>query len=138
MEIVYNSIGVIHTPYIEMAPFQALEDDTNGPFILELKKKYASGLKDLDKYKYLMVFFHIHKSKGYNGSNLAHPPSMNGGSTGLFASRSPNRPNTIGVDVARILKIKGNKVFTSGLSALNGTPLLDIKPYLTVDRKELD
>ena len=138
MEIVYNSIGVIRTPYTDMAPFQAVEDDANGPFVLELEERYVSGLKDLDKYKYLMVFFHIHLAKGYNGSNIAHPPSMNGGSTGLFASRSPNRPNTIGIDVARILKIQGNKVHTTGLSALDGTPLLDIKPYLKVDCKELD
>ncbi len=138
MEILYNSIGVIHTPYTDMAPFQAVEDDTNGPFILEVDEKYAAGLKDLKKRKYIIVFFHIHRAKGYNGSNLAHPPSLNGGSIGLFASRSPNRPNTIGIDVARLLKIEGNKVYTSGLSALNGTPLLDIKPYLEIDRKELD
>ena len=138
MEIVYNSIGVIHTPYVDMAPFQAMENDTNGPFVLELEERYSSGLKDLEKRKYLMVFFHIHRARGYNGSNIAHPPSMNGGSTGRFASRSPNRPNTIGIDVVRLLKIEGNKVYTSGLSALDGTPLLDIKPYLTVDCKELD
>ncbi len=138
MKIVYNSIGVIHSPYIEMAPFQADENDTNGPFILELQEKYASGLKNLDKYKYVIVLFHIDRAKGYNGSNIAHPPSMKGGATGLFATRSPNRPNTIGIDVVRLLKIEGNKVYTSGLSALNGTPLLDIKPYISLDRKELD
>ena len=138
MEIIYKSIGVIHTPYTDMAPFQAIEDDTTGPFILELDGRYTSGLKDLDKHKYVIVFFHIDRAKGYNGSNIAHPPSMKGGTTGLFASRSPNRPNAIGIDVARLLKIDGNKVHTSGLSALNGTPLLDIKPYLSVDCKELD
>lgn len=138
MQIIYNSIGVIHTPYTEMAPFQAVEDDTSGPFILELDEKYEPGLKDLEKHKYVIVFFHIDRAKGYNGSNIAHPPSMKGGSIGLFASRSPNRPNTIGIDVARVLRIDGNKVYTSGLSALDGTPLLDIKPYLHVDSKILD
>ena len=138
MQIIYNSIGVIHTPYIDMAPFQAVEDDTNGPFILEVDERYATGLKDLEKHKYVIVFFHIDRAKGYNGSNVAHPPSMKGGSIGLFASRSPNRPNTIGIDVAELLKIEGNKVYTSGLSALEGTPLLDIKPYLDVDSRKLD
>lgn len=138
MEIVYNAIGIIHTPYSDMAPFQAVEDDSNGPFILELDERYASGLKDLDNHKYVIVFFHIDRAKGYNGSNIAHPPGMDGGSIGLFASRSPNRPNSIGIDVARVLRIDGNKVYTSGLSALNNTPLLDIKPYISVDRKELD
>ncbi|MCK5035697.1 MAG: tRNA (N6-threonylcarbamoyladenosine(37)-N6)-methyltransferase TrmO [Candidatus Sabulitectum sp.] len=138
MQIIYNSIGVIHTPYINMAPFQAVEDDTNGPFILEVDERYATGLKDLEKHKYVIVFFHIDRAKGYNGSNVAHPPSMKGGSIGLFASRSPNRPNAIGIDVAELLKIEGNKVYTSGLSALEGTPLLDIKPYLDVDSKKMD
>lgn len=138
MQIIYNSIGVIHTSYIDMAPFQAVEDDTNGPFILEVDEQYATGLKDLEKHKYVIVFFHIDRAKGYNGSNIAHPPSMKGGSIGLFASRSPNHPNTIGIDVAKLLKIEGNKVYTSGLSALEGTPLLDIKPYLDVDSKKLD
>ncbi len=138
MEIIYNSIGVIHTPYIDMAPFQAVENDSSGPFILELDERYVSGLKDLEKHKYLIVFFHMDRAKGYNGTNIAHPPGMNGGSTGLFASRSPNRPNAIGIDVARLLRIEGNRIYTSGLSALNGTPLLDIKPYISVDRKELD
>lgn len=119
-----------------MAPFQAVGDDTDGPFILELDERYATGLKDLEKHKYVIVFFHIDRAKGYNGSNIAHPPSMKGGSIGLFASRSPNRPNPIGIDVAKLLKIEGNKVYTSGLSALDGTPLLDIKPYLSIDCKE--
>lgn len=138
MEIIYNPIGVIHTPYRDMAPFQAVEDDSKGPFILELEERYASGLRDLEKHKYLIVFYHIDRARGYNGSNIAHPPSMNGGSIGLFASRSPNRPNAIGIDVAKLLRIEGNRVYTSGLSALDGTPLLDIKPYISVDRKELD
>ncbi|MCD4706862.1 MAG: tRNA (N6-threonylcarbamoyladenosine(37)-N6)-methyltransferase TrmO [Candidatus Sabulitectum sp.] len=138
MDIIYNSIGVIHTPYIDMAPFQAVEDDTSGPFVLELEERYTSALKDLEKHKYLIVFFHIDRAEGYNGSNIAHPPSMNGASIGLFASRSPNRPNAIGIDVARLMRIEGNRVYTSGLSALDGTPLLDIKPYISVDRKELD
>ncbi len=136
MKIIYHSIGIIRTPYVKMAPFQAKEDDDSGEFILELEEKYASGLKDLEKRKYVIVLFHIDRARGYNGSNTAHPPSMNGGTTGLFASRSPNRPNPVGLDVARLLKIEGNRVYTSGLSALDKTPLLDLKPYITVDRKE--
>lgn len=136
MEIIYRPIGVIRTPYADMAPFQAKEDDSSGEFILELDEQYASGLQDLEKRRYVIVLFHIDRARGYDGSNTAHPPSMNGGTTGLFASRSPNRPNPIGLDVARVLKVEGKRVLTSGLSALDGTPLLDVKPYITVDRKE--
>ncbi len=138
MKITYSSIGVIHSPYITMAPFQAMEDDNSGEFILELDEKYAAGLNGLEEFRYIIVLFHIDRAKGYNGSNLAHPPSMNGGTTGLFASRSPNRPNTIGMDVVKVLKIDGNRVYTTGLSALDGTPLLDVKPYIESDRKQSD
>ena len=135
MDIVYHPIGVIRSPYREMAPFQPREDDACGPFILELFSEYASGLQGLEKHEYVVVLFHIHRARGYDGSNMAHPPHMNGGTVGLWASRSPNRPNPIGLDVARILKIEGNRVHTTGLSALDGTPLLDVKPYISSDSK---
>ena len=134
-EIVYRPIGSIHSPYTDMAPFQPKEDDANGPFVLELLPEYETALRDLEYFRYVIVLFHIDRAKGYNGSNVAHPPSLNGGTVGLFASRSPNRPNTIGLDVARLLKIEGNKIFTSGLSALDGTPLIDVKPYTKRDSK---
>jgi tRNA-Thr(GGU) m(6)t(6)A37 methyltransferase TsaA len=136
MEIIYNSIGVIRTPYRDMAPFQGIEDDSSGEFILELDEKYTTGLNGLEEFRYIIILFHIDRAKGYNGSNLAHPPGMNGGTTGLFASRSPNRPNTIGLDVAGMLKIEGSRVYTTGLSVLDGTPLLDIKPYTEADMKQ--
>jgi len=119
-----------------MAPFQARENDENGPFILELENRYASGLQDLQAGQRIIILFHIHKSRGYNGSNLAHPPHLNGSAIGLWASRSPNRPNPIGLDVARILKIEGNQVHTTGLSALDGTPLLDLKPVISSEFAE--
>ncbi|MCK5065523.1 MAG: tRNA (N6-threonylcarbamoyladenosine(37)-N6)-methyltransferase TrmO [Candidatus Fermentibacteraceae bacterium] len=134
-KIVYRAIGTIHTPYTDMAPFQAVEDDSEGPFILELLPEYETALKDLEHFKYVIVLFHMDRVKGYNGSNVAHPPSLRGGTVGLFASRSPNRPNPIGLDVARILRIEGNSIYTSGLSALDGTPLIDIKPYTRKDSK---
>lgn len=134
-KIVYMPIGTIHTPYSDMAPFQAEEDDTEGPFILELLPEYETALEDLACFKYVIVLFHMDRARGYNGSNVAHPPSLKGGSVGLFASRSPNRPNPIGLDVARLLRIEGRNIYTSGLSVLDGTPLIDIKPYTKRDSK---
>ncbi len=134
-EIVYRAIGTIRTPYSDMAPFQAKEDDPNGPFVLELLPEYETALEDLEYFKYIIVLFHMDRVKGYNGSNVAHPPSLSGGKVGLFASRSPNRPNPIGLDVARILRIEENRIYTSGLSVLDGTPLIDIKPYTKRDSK---
>lgn len=134
-EIVYRPIGVIHSPYMEMAPFQARENDPEGPFILEVFPEYEGALTDLDCFTYIIVLFHMDRARGYNGSNKAHPPSLDGGEVGLFASRSPNRPNPIGLDVVRILRLEGRKIYTTGLSALDRTPLLDIKPYIELDSK---
>ncbi len=133
--ITYRPIGIIHSPYTDMAPVQPCEDDTSGSFYLELLTEYETALHDLESFRYIIILFHIDRAKGYNGSNIAHPPSLGGGSVGLFASRSPNRPNPIGLDVAKILRIEGNIIHTSGLSALDKTPLLDIKPYFRGDSK---
>ncbi len=118
-----------------MAPFQAEECDAEGPFVLELLPEYETALEDLECFRYIIVLFHMDRARGYNGSGVAHPPSLKGGIVGLFASRSPNRPNPIGLDVARLLGIEGRKVYTSGLSVLDETPLIDIKPYTRMDSK---
>ena len=128
-KIVFEPIGVIRTPYESCAPFQALEDDQSGEFRLELQERFIGALERLESFSYIYVLFHMDRARGYNGSNVAHPPGLDGGTVGLFASRSPNRPNPIGLDIARILRIEGLSIYTSGLSALDNTPLLDIKPY---------
>lgn len=133
--IEYSAIGVVHTPYGENAPSQGREDDDTGEFYLELFSRYSSGLRDLERFDHIMILFHMDRVRGYDGSNEAYPPHMGGASVGLFASRSPNRPNPIGLDVARLLRVEGSRVYTSGLSALDNTPLLDIKPYIGPDRK---
>jgi tRNA-Thr(GGU) m(6)t(6)A37 methyltransferase TsaA len=129
-EIVYRPIGVIRTPYPDRAPSQAAEDH-EGEFWLEFHPGYEAALRDLECFRYIHVIFHMDRARGYDGTGLAHPPSLNGETVGLFASRSPNRPNTIGIDVARILSVEGCRIRTTGLSALDGTPLLDIKPYIS-------
>ncbi len=135
-EIVYRPIGVIRTSCMGVEPMQAGEDNGNGPFVLELLPEYEGALHDLECFRYIYVIFHMDRARGYDGTNLAHPPSLQGGTVGLFASRSPNRPNPIGIDIARILEIDGSRITTSRLSALDGTPLLDIKPYFDSDAKQ--
>lgn len=136
MQVIFEPIGVIRTPYLEMAPFQPIPEDPAGEFYLELLPCYETALNDLGSFRYIIVLFHIDRARGYDGTNLAHPPSLKGGTVGLFASRSPNRPNPIGMDVTRLLGIEGCRVRTGGLSVLDGTPLLDIKPYIAGDRME--
>ncbi len=133
--IEYDPIGIIRSPYKERAPSQGREDDVTGQFYLEVLPSLETALRDLDGSEYIIVLFHMDRIRGYDGSNIAHPPHMNGKSVGLFASRSPNRPNPIGLDVARLIRVEGTRVYTSGLSALDGSPLLDIKPYIRLDSK---
>jgi tRNA (adenine37-N6)-methyltransferase len=128
----FEQIGVIRTPYTDAAPYQPLEED-EGEFRLVLGKKYVKGLESLDSYNYIYVLYFIDRLNR-SASMTARPPWARDMSVGLFASRSPSRPNPIGLSVVRIKKIERGEVFTSGLDAFDKTPLLDIKPYI----KDLD
>ncbi|MCD4698341.1 MAG: tRNA (N6-threonylcarbamoyladenosine(37)-N6)-methyltransferase TrmO [Bacteroidales bacterium] len=135
MEIKLTPIGTIHTPYLEDAPFTDFEN-AEGEFYVELNKEYIDGLYQLDTLKYCYLLFHIHKQKKSARMHI-FPPRGNGKEIGLFATRSPNRVNPIGLTVAKIKNIEGNRIYTYGLDIIDGTPLLDIKPYIRdFDMKE--
>lgn len=126
--IVLNSIGIIQSPYIKTAPYQPLQKD-DGEFILILDQEYHKGLKRLDSFKYIYVIYYLDKAIRSKDLEIS-PPWANNQQVGVFASRSPNRPNPIGLSVVKIKKIVKNKIYISGIDAFNGTPILDIKPYL--------
>jgi len=130
----YQPIGAIHTPYTELsgAPYQPVETDEQGQrrFYVELDEQYVEGLYRLDSFNYLYLLYHIDRLK--KPCTLQIKPSWTGDRTtvGLFASRSPVRPNPIGLSVVRLYTIEGNRLYISGLDVFDGTPLLDIKPYI--------
>ena len=126
--IILNNIGFIQTPYIKKAPRQPNPED-NGEFALILKKEYGKALKQLDSFKYIYVIYYLDKAIWPNKLELSKP-LKNKQKVGLFASRSPNRPNPIGISVVKIKKIEKNIIYISVIDAFNGTPLLDIKPYI--------
>jgi len=129
-QVVFHPIGVIRTPYQDMAPYQPQEGDAApGRFRLVLDETYQEGLADLDGFTYIYVLYHLNRVSG-SPHMRATPPWAGGRTVGLFSSRSPNRPNRIGLSVVRLLGIDGNVVTTTGLDVLDGTPLLDIKPYV--------
>ncbi len=130
--ISFEPIGVIRTPYLDSAPFQP-QDDDDQEFYLELKSSFLDALSELEKFRYLYVLFHIDRLDRPVKMHVS-PPWAKGRTVGLFASRSPVRPNPIGLSVVRIKKIEGTKIYTSGLDVFDQTPLLDIKPYI----KDLD
>ena len=126
-----RKIGIIHTPYRFFAPYQPREN-SEGEFIIEVDPSYREGLDKLDKFRYIYVLYYLHQKRG--AVSLKVLPPWTDQEVGLFASRSPYRPNPIGLSVVRLLRRHSNRLFTSDLDIFDGTPLLDLKPYL----QELD
>jgi tRNA-Thr(GGU) m(6)t(6)A37 methyltransferase TsaA len=129
MTVHYQAIGVFHTELNPQtgAPRQGMLTPENRG-IIEIEAEYEEALQDIGDYSYIIVLYHMHMSKRWNSS--VRPP----GSTrefGLFATRSPNRPNSIGFGVIKLDKVNGNQLHVSGIDAYDGTPVLDIKPWLS-------
>jgi tRNA-Thr(GGU) m(6)t(6)A37 methyltransferase TsaA len=127
-EIIYHPIGIFHTELTPQtgAPRQGILQPENKGTI-EVYPGYQEALWNLKKFEYIIVIYHMHLSKGW------HTPVRPPGSThafGLFATRSPNRPNSIGLSVIKLEKVEGNILHVSGIDAFNKTPVLDIKPWI--------
>jgi len=121
-------IGIIHSPYKESKdiPIQGTFDD-NVEAWLELKDEYVNGLKDLDGFSHAILIYYFHKS---HREEIEGRPFLEQNKHGIFAIRSPHRPNHIGFSIIKIKRIKANKVYFTEVDVLEGTPLLDIKPYV--------
>jgi tRNA-Thr(GGU) m(6)t(6)A37 methyltransferase TsaA len=128
-------IGIIHTPYAEPKgiPIQGrFRDDVEG--WLEVKEKYVPGLKDLDGFSHAILIYYFHRSER---EELQGRPFLEDETRGIFAIRSPHRPNHLGLSVVRLQRIEGNRVYFTEVDMLDGTPLLDIKPYVEhFDRRD--
>ena len=119
--------GIIRTPYETNAPFRP-DKDAGETFSIEVEARYRDAMQGLKAGQRIIVYFYFDRSEKTN--LIVHPPHLNEGVTGLFNSRSPNRINKIGMDIVKILRIEENVVYTTPMDILNGTPLLDIKPYI--------
>jgi tRNA-Thr(GGU) m(6)t(6)A37 methyltransferase TsaA len=96
--------------------------------IIEVLPQFEKGLKDIEGFSHLIIVWFFHKVKGFSLS--AKPPSDNK-MHGVFATRSPQRPNPIGLTAVQLLRREGRLLHVRGIDMLNGTPVLDIKPYLS-------
>jgi len=94
---------------------------------IKLKKEFIKGLTDLDGFSHLYLIYYFHKSKAFD---LLVTPFLDNALHGVFATRAPNRPNPIGISVVKLLSIKDNILEIENVDILDGTPLLDIKPYI--------
>ena len=128
MKIELNSIGTIYSEFenIESMPIQPTgAKGIKGKIII--KDKYKKGLKDLECFSHINLIYLLHKVEGYN---LEVKPFMDIESHGIFATRSPKRPNPIGSSIVKLDRIDENILYVSNIDILNKTPLIDIKPYV--------
>ena len=127
-QIIMYPIGVIHSPYKEGKdiPIQGrFKDDVEA--WVELNDEYAKGLNDLENFSHCILLYYFHKS---HKENIEGKPFLEEDKHGIFAIRSPHRPNHIGVSIVKIKSINGNKLYFTEVDMFDGTPLLDIKPYV--------
>ena len=129
MDILYRSIGVIRSPFtsIESMPVQPIGAGSARGAV-EIDPPYQEGLKDLEGFSHLILIYHFHKARA---CSLTVTPFLDTQARGLFATRAPSRPNSIGLSVVELLAVEGNRLSVAKLDILDGTPLLDIKPYVT-------
>jgi tRNA-Thr(GGU) m(6)t(6)A37 methyltransferase TsaA len=123
-----TSIGVIRSPFVEPGgmPIQpAGAADVHGT--VEVFERYQSGLEDLDGFSHIILLYIFHRNQGYD---LSVVPFLDSEPRGLFATRAPRRPNPIGLSVVRLDRIEDGVLHIRGVDMVDGTPLLDIKPYV--------
>jgi len=130
MRITFTPIGYVHNSSGPDTPSDVLQAQISE---IVLDKKYQDGLMDLEKNDLVTVIFYFDRARGYK--LRLHPRGDESRPiTGVFNTRSQFRPNAIGVTVARLKSVEGNRLVVEGLDALDGTPVLDIKPHvLTFD-----
>lgn len=121
-------IGTIHTPFsnLENMPIQPKGAiDVSGH--IELLPEYAAGLQDLDGFSHIYLIYQFHKA---TRTELTVTPFMDTTKRGVYSTRSPIRPNHIGLSLVQFISVEENIVNIKGVDILNGTPLLDIKPFI--------
>jgi tRNA (adenine37-N6)-methyltransferase len=131
--LVIEPIGQIRTIFKDKfgTPRQpGLVSEALGFIKIDPKWQPEQALMGLEKFSHLWIVFHFHLNKVANYHAKVHPPRLNGQSLGLFATRTPHRPNPIGLSLVQIIRVDKDGVLVSGVDLVDGTPVFDIKPYL--------
>lgn len=128
MEITFQPIGIIHSPYTKLQDMPIQPSAARGVAgHVEVNKQYLPALSDLDGFSHIYLLYHFHLSRSYN---LKVIPFLDDQSRGLFATRAPKRPNPIGLSVVGLIRVEANLLHVENIDIIDGTPLLDIKPYV--------
>ncbi len=134
MDYLMRPIGLIHSSFREkeFTPIQPSRSRTKGQ--VEVFPEFVEGLHDLEGFSHIILLYVFHRSEGYS---LWVKPFLDNQMHGLFATRYPYRPNPIGLSIVRLISKAGNILEIEAVDVLDGTPLLDIKPYVPeFDRKD--
>jgi tRNA-Thr(GGU) m(6)t(6)A37 methyltransferase TsaA len=126
--ITYSPVGVLRSPFtrLEGMPLQAVAAGEIRARV-EIRTELAPGLRDLDGFSHLHLITHLHRAAP---GGLEVVPFLDGTVRGIFATRSPRHPNPIGLSIVRLVSVTGSTLEITGVDLLDGTPVLDIKPYV--------
>ena len=127
MDFTLHAIGVIHSPFTakEQTPIQSSRSPALGS--IEIAAEYADGLQDIEGFSHLILLYFFHRSSGFE---LKIKPFLDDHLRGVFATRHPCRPNPLGLSIVRLIRRSEKWLEIEGVDVLDGTPLLDIKPYI--------
>lgn len=128
MAVTMEPIGIVHTNADEI-PRHWTVSEVKGTLVMD--KKYQKGLKDIQAGQRIVVIFHFHKSPNFTLDLLAQTPPHRNEKLGVFSICSPYRPNPVGMSILDVLQVNGNIIDVQRLDMLDGTPILDLKPYIT-------
>jgi len=125
--MIVKPIGLIRSPFKTTGetPIQPVMSDKIGQ--VKVYKQFSAGLRDITGFSHIIIIYRFHKSSEYK---LLVKPFLDTQKRGLFATRYPFRPNQIGISIVRLIKRRKNILFVKGIDVIDGTPLLDIKPYV--------
>jgi len=128
MDVTYKAIGVIRSPFTDLKqmPIQP-SGRASAPGSVEVFAQFAEGLKDLEGFSHIILLYHLHQVRR---TDLTVMPFLGSEARGVFATRAPTRPNPIGFSIVQLLRVDGNRLELGNVDILDGTPLLDIKPYV--------
>lgn len=127
-DIEYRPIGIIRTPFKKKEGMPIQPSGARGARgTIEINEDYIEGLKDLEGFSHVILIYHFHLSRGYD---LIVTPFLDDQTRGVFATRAPKRPNSIGLSIVKLNAIKEDILEIENVDIVDGTPLLDIKPYV--------
>lgn len=135
-QICYKPIGIIYTPFITPENIPVQNIGANGiKATIKIFAEFVSGLKDLEGFSHIILLYHLHLVEHFS---LTVKPFLDDIEHGVFSTRSPVRPNPIGLTVVKLNEIKGNILYIENVDMVDGTPLIDIKPFVpAIDNMEV-